>query len=230
MSSESKKRNKIVKKTRKASSKTPLRRDSFRASTGIFSAKKPADTTLTLKALQMEYYLSFGINLRDRVLTLTGPIEQPMFDLVDVAMSEFEADGKSNVTVRIHSEGGSVYEALAIIGRLKGSKVSKITTEGYGQIMSAATMILACGEERRISKYAYFMHHESGYGVEYAKTSEHKDILEQVEREDSDWARWMAGFSKKSAKFWKETGCRKDAYFNPDELIRLGVADEIFGR
>lgn len=197
---------------------------------GIFSSKKPADASLSLKALQMEYYLSYGINLRDRILTLTGPIEAPMFDLVDAAMSEFEDDSRKAVTIRIHSEGGSVYEALAIIGRLRASKVTKITTEGYGQIMSAATMILACGDERKISKYAYFMHHESAYGIEYAKASEHRDILEQAEKEENDWANWMAQFSKKSKKFWLETGKRKDAYFTPLELVKLGVADEIFGR
>jgi len=198
--------------------------------TSIFSAKKPADTSLTLRALQLEYYLSYGINLRDRVLTLSGPIETPMFDLVDVAMSEFEADSRKGITVRIHSEGGSVYEALAIIGRLRSTKITKLTTEGYGQIMSAATMILACGDERKINKYAYFMHHEAAYGVEYGRVSEHEDILEQVRKEEDDWAGWMAGFSKKNKVFWRETGCRKDAYFNPNELVKLGVADEVFGR
>jgi len=212
------------------SKKTKKKLIKNRNSSGIFSAKKPADTMLTLKAMQLEYYLSYGINLRDRVLTLTGPIEAPMFDLVDVAMTEFENDNRRGVTVRIHSEGGSVYEALAIIGRLKSSKVTKITTEGYGQIMSAATMILACGDERKINKYAYFMHHETAYGIEYGKASEHRDILEQVDKEEKDWATWMSQFSNKSVKFWIESGKRKDAYFNPTELLKLGVADEIFGR
>ena len=211
----------------------PQKKSYLRASgngSGIFSSKKPADTSLTLRALQLEYYLSYGINLRDRILTLTGPIQAPMFDLVDVALSEFEADGRKNVTIRIHSEGGSVYEALAIIGRLKAAKVTKITTEGYGQIMSAATMILACGDERRINKYAYFMHHEAAYGIDYARVSEHEDLLEQVKKEENDWAKWMASFSKKTKDFWKKAGCRKDAYFSPDELVKMGVADEIFGR
>lgn len=223
MSSERKKKSQQIKLPTKVPKKTVR-------SGGIFGSKKPADTALTLRALQLEYYLSYGINLRDRILTLSGPIDTPMFDLVDVAMSEFEADSRKGITVRIHSEGGSVYEALAIIGRLRSSKITKLTTEGYGQIMSAATMILACGDERRISKFAYFMHHEAAYGVEYGRVSEHEDLLEQVKKEENDWAKWMAGFSNKTTKFWKETGCRKDAYFSPTELIKLGVVDEIFGR
>ena len=198
-------------------------------SSSIFNAKKVSDVGLALRALQLEYSINYGINLRDRIITITGDIEEPLFDFVDAALSEMEHDSKKAVTIRIHSGGGSVYEALAVIGRIRSAKVSKITTEGYGQIMSAATMLLACGHERKINKYAYFMHHEASYGMD-GRLSEHKDLLKQVEKEEDDWAIWMAEFSEKTKKFWKESGCRKDAYFSPDELVKLGVADEVFGK
>ena len=68
--------------------------------------------------------------------------------------------GEKAITIRLHSEGGSVYEALAIVGRIEKCKC-QIITEGYGAIMSAATLILASGDKRRISRLAWFMVHES---------------------------------------------------------------------
>lgn len=201
----------------------------YKNSKNIFAVKKATDTSIAIQSLQLEYSFNYGVNLRDRIITITGSIEEPLFDFVDAALSEMEHTSKRGVTIRIHSGGGCVYEALAIIGRLRSAKVSKITTEGYGQIMSAATMLLACGDERKINKYAYFMHHESSYGLT-GRASEHKDMLEQVEKEENDWAIWMANFSQKTKKFWKESGCRKDAYFTPAQLIKLGVADAVFGR
>jgi ATP-dependent protease ClpP protease subunit len=198
----------------------------LKSSSSIFETKSTSEVAITRQTLHIELALEYGINLQERTITLTGEIGEPQFHIVNFALTEMERSSKKKVTIIVHSEGGSVYEALAIIGRLKASSVSKIITRGFGQVMSAATMILACGDERQISKFAYFMHHESSYGVE-GRHSSIKDVTEQVEREENDWAKWMEEFTKKSKKFWKESGCRKDAFFNAAQLVKLGVADEI---
>jgi ATP-dependent protease ClpP protease subunit len=148
-----------------------------------------------------------------------------MFDIVDAALSEMESDSRKSITVRINSLGGSVYEALAIVGRLKASKC-KIVTEGYGAIMSAATLILACGAERRMSKFAWFMWHEASYGIE-GRHKDIKDAVAQAEKEEDKWAEWMSQFSKKDAKYWRKIAAEKDAYFTPEELLTMKVIDEI---
>src|SRR4051812_7142651 len=104
--------------------------------------------------LDDETYLDFtfkGINLRARSITITEEIDYKWFIEVDAAMSEFEAQSSKPVTIKISSQGGNVYDALAIVGRLKRSKCM-IVTEGYGSIMSAATLIFASGNTRKISK------------------------------------------------------------------------------
>jgi hypothetical protein len=79
-----------------------------------------------------------------------------------------ESEDKSTVTIKINSPGGSTYDAMAIIGRIRSAKCY-IVTEGYGQIMSAASLILASGRKRRINKYAFLMWHEASYGVGVAR-------------------------------------------------------------
>lgn len=187
--------------------------------------KGSVDNKLTAAAIHLECIFDRGVNFKDRIITLTEEVDFPMFDIVDAALTEMENESRKTVTIRIHSGGGSVYEALAIVGRLKKSKC-KIVTEGYGHTMSAATLILACGNVRKFSRFGWFMHHESQYFIE-GKHSDHKDYVAQAEREEKQWAKFMAEFSKKSEKFWLTEGSRKDAYFDAGQLLKLGVIDEI---
>lgn len=195
-------------------------------SSDVFAAAKASETKLSQTAMHLEYAFDRGVNFKDRTITITGPIETPWFDIVDAAMTEFERGSKKGVTVKIFSEGGSVYEALAIVGRLKKSKCH-VVTEGYGCIMSAATIILACGDSRRMSEYATFMHHESSYEVG-GRHSEIKNYVVHAEREERLWSKWMAEMSNKDQDFWLEFGKHLDKFFFAHECLEHGVIDEVF--
>lgn len=184
------------------------------------------DNKLSVTALNIGIAFEYGVNFKERSICLTGEIDESMFILVDIALTEMEAQSKATITIRINSPGGSTYDAMAIIGRLKRSKCH-IVTEGYGHVMSAATLLLACGDRRRISSYAWFMHHEAAYGVD-GKHSEIKNTVNQVEREEKFWAECLAKFTNKDAKFWEKLGVSLDKFYSPQELVDLGVADEVF--
>lgn len=187
--------------------------------------RPPSENSLMLIGLQLEYLFDFGVNLKDRIITLTEEIEYPMFDILDAGLSLMEAASTKAITIRIKSVGGSSNDALAVVGRLKSSKC-QIITEGYGEIMSAATLILACGDKRKISRCSWFMHHEASYAIE-GRHSVMKNEVAQLEKEEKQWAKWMASFSKKDEEFWYKKGIGVNAYFTPEELLRLGVIDEI---
>ena len=193
---------------------------------GFKTAKIPADSKTHLLELQLNYAFEYGVDFANRSITLTETIEFPMFDFVDAAMSRMELESNKNIKIKIHSPGGSVYDALGIIGRLKNSSC-KIITEGYGQVMSAATIILACGDLRRISEFSWFMHHESQYNIQ-GRHSEIKHYVNQCEKEEKQWAEAMAKFTNKDVDFWLNTGISLDEYMTPHELLEYGVVDEIF--
>ena len=181
---------------------------------------------VTLLEVQLNYAFEYGVDFANRSITLTESIEYPMFDFIDAAMSRLELESEKDIKIKIYSPGGGVYNALAIIGRIRNSKC-KIITEGYGQIMSAATIILAAGDYRRISEFSWYMHHESQYGIE-GRHSEIKNYVEQCDKEEKQWAEIMARFSKKDVDFWLNTGVGLDEYMTPQELMEYGVIDEIF--
>lgn len=190
-----------------------------------FAGKGTVEAKVSQLGIHLETLFERGVNFRDRIITINNEIDSAEFQKIDAGLSEMESDSRKSVTIRINSPGGSVYDALAIIGRLKASKC-KIITEGFGHIMSAATLILACGDERRMSKFAWFMIHEASYSVD-GKHKEIKAAVAQNEREEIQWAKWMEEFSERDAKFWKKTADEKDTYYTPEELKELGVVDEI---
>lgn len=183
------------------------------------------ETKLSRIAIHYEYLFEWGVDFKNRIITIDDEIDSNTFSKLDSALTEMENESRKAVTVKINSPGGSVYDALAIVGRLRNSPC-RIITEGYGCIMSAATLILACGDKRRVSSLSWFMHHEAYYGVE----GRHKQVVNEVkqrEREEAQWAKAMARFTKKDVKFWAKKGIHIDAYFEASELKDLGVVDEV---
>ena len=109
--------------------------------------------------LRLDYLFEQGVNFVDRVIQINEEIDDHSFSFLDAALSELERSSKKTITIKINSPGGSVYDALAMIGRLNSSSC-RIVTEAYGHVMSAATLLLAAGKKRRMSKYCVFMAHQ----------------------------------------------------------------------
>jgi ATP-dependent Clp protease protease subunit len=176
--------------------------------------------------LRLEYLFEQGVNFLDRVVQINEEINEQSFAFIDAALSELERDSKKTITVKINSPGGSVYDALAMVGRLKASNC-RIVTEAYGHIMSAATLLLAAGKKRRMSKYCVFMTHQMTYyiGGSHAET---KEEVDQVEKQERQWCHWMSELSKQDANFWYDKTYKKNFYLTPDECLEYGVVDEVF--
>lgn len=175
--------------------------------------------------VEHSFTLSF-VNLKSRVINLTGTIDGKAFRKFDMAMTELERLNKEPIIIRINSGGGSATDALAMLGRMENSECH-LTTEGYGQVNSAATILLAAGDTRRISKHAWFMHHEDSDEFEGTMSSIKKQ-LKQGLRGEARWNHTMAELTKKDYNFWAKTGVGEDVYFTPDELLEMGVVDEVF--
>lgn len=196
-------------------------------------------TDFEYEKLRLEYIFTSGVDFKNRTVRVCGQIGSPQygpfgdmsedfcdFNIIDSALTEMEKESIDKpITIKINSPGGSVYEALSIVGRLKASPC-QIITEGYGHVMSSATLILACGDVRKLSKYCVSMFHQSSYGVS-GSHEEIKEAVQQAEREEKLWARWIAELSNKSESFWYKTVKKKNVYLTSEEMLKYGVVDEI---
>lgn len=174
---------------------------------------------------EVEMHADKGINISQRTLFISGDINSDQVQKIDAGLIALAADSSDPITIKISSEGGSPYDAFAIIGLMTASGLH-ITTVGFGAIMSAATIILAAGNVRKLSRYAWIMHHAESYEVD----GDHhmiKDYVIQSEREEKVWCRTMQLLTKKDWKFWYRKGLKTNFYMSPKEALEHGVVDEI---
>lgn len=185
------------------------------------------DLAIAAMQFQMELLLDRGIDVLARTFRIVGDIDDNMFSYVDTCVSLLEQQSKKAIKIRIVSNGGAVHSALAIISRLEASPC-KIITEAYGTVQSAATLILASGDKRRMARSTVFMHHEGSVAVEDTITNT-IHAIEQMKREERLWAGLMAKCSNQSSDFWLTAGRGgKDLFLTAEECLEFCVVDEIF--
>lgn len=195
----------------------------------ITKEKAPSlEDRLTHKGMLLKHLLEYGIDIENRSISLTGEVDDDMFNMLDLGMTYMENQSGKSITIKISSYGGYYHNCLAIVGRIRESKC-KVHTKGYGKIMSSATLILASGTGKRsISEYTRFMWHELNYDLDRDR---HSVNVHEVDVCKQDWklfCEYMASFTDKDFKFWKRKGEGKDWYPNVHYLIDLGVVDEVF--
>jgi ATP-dependent Clp protease protease subunit len=85
--------------------------------------------------------------LRDRIVCLTGPIDEQSAGLVTAQMLYLEAeDSEQPIRLYLQSPGGDVYAALAICDTM-GLLHAPVSTVAMGLCASAAAVVLACGQQ-----------------------------------------------------------------------------------
>jgi len=133
------------------------------------------------------------------------------------------------LTLYINSSGGDLYQAFALIDVMRVS-THKIRTIGMGNIMSAAFLIFASGEngERYIAPNTGIMCHQFTDGMD----AKYHDIKAQMKESEYCNTR-MVNILKEATGLDTRTVKNKllpasDVYLTADELIELGVADHIF--
>jgi ATP-dependent Clp protease protease subunit len=127
----------------------------------------------------------------------------------------------------INSFGGSVYDGLAIIGAIEGSK-TPVHTICYGSAMSMALYILVAGHYRKMSKYATLMYHEIGTNVS-GKLTGIVNELSECNRLETLCDKIMIENSKiKKKDLTKHKKTSGEWYISAKEAISLGMIDEIF--
>ena len=189
---------------------------------------KIPDMAIDLFKYNIDVQMERGVSLKNRTFTLTGEVNLDMFHRAEACLSIFESEAPEElITIKLCSEGGEIYSALAIIGRIKSSPC-RVRIEAYGQVMSAATAIFAVADERVASEYTVFMFHQASVELPELKTRDIRTELKQSEFEDKLFSEILEKYSKRDAKYWhKMIESGRSAYLSAQECLELGLVDEI---
>lgn len=178
--------------------------------------------------------LDYGVDVKNRRVFLHGHMEEsdsPGESYVEkVTKALLMLDNTEGpIELWINSPGGDIIEMFGLYDIIT-TRTNKIITVGFGEIASAAGLILACGDERKCTENSFFMTHESA-GEAVGPKSLVDAQLKQWEREQTLWAVLMSRHTKHTKNWWLRSWKeRKELWFNSKEMLRHGLVDSIIPR
>lgn len=130
--------------------------------------------------------------------------------------------GEHDVTVKINSPGGDMFEGIAIYNLLRGHK-AKVTVEVMGWAASAASIIAMAGDEIRMGLGTFMMVHNA-WGVVIGNRHDMRDAAELFDGFDAAIVDiYEARTGMKRADIEKLMDA--ETFMGPSEAVKNGFAD-----
>lgn len=152
---------------------------------------------------------------------VSGEINDASFEKF---VKDFASQNQAPINVLINSQGGEEHVGRAIAGFIKASG-RDVNTYGFGDIHSAAVIIFAAGQSRKLSKASSIMVHESSTEVE-GNSSTIKAVAKQMESDEQFWCTLLQEYTGTDAKIWLKLH-NDETYLRPEEALKLNLATEL---
>ncbi len=161
----------------------------------------------------------------NRSISIIGGLDWDTFSAFSDAINELENKSKTkDINLHLASEGGTSGVALAIVGRMRVSPCN-INVFAFGDVSSAATLILASGSKRFMAAETWVMVHEDsgkirGSVADWERDAKHARSLE------AQWNNIMASHTLYTAETWEKLN-KATTYLTASECLECGLIDEI---
>jgi ATP-dependent Clp protease protease subunit len=180
----------------------------------------------------VEAYFEYGVDVTNRHLFLVGHVDETSVGNIIKGLYLMDNQNQQHdpIELRICSYGGSTDDMFALHDVTRTLK-SPIHTTGMGKVMSAAILLVACGErgERWAGPNTTFMVHPPSWDSPDAKMHEHEAFARMNRSQWESWYKLMERYTAQPAKFWRRL-CNKnhDVYFTADDAKEWGLIDHIW--
>lgn len=165
--------------------------------------------------------------LKERIVFLTGPVEDNVASLVCAQLLFLESENpKKDIAFYINSPGGIVTSGLAIYDTMQYIKPA-ISTVCIGQAASMGSLLLAAGEKaaRFALPNSRIMIHQPSGGAQGQATDieiQAKEILDLRKRLNNIYV------SHTGQDFQIiEEAVERDRYMSPEEAKKFGIIDQV---
>ncbi len=171
----------------------------------------------------------FSRLLRDRIIWLSGVVDQRMCDIVQAQLLFLDSvDNKTDITLYINSPGGSVAYGLGIVD-LMNYITADVATVNTGMCASMGSVLLSSGQRGKRSSliFSKVMTHQVSHGTQ--------GHLEDTRINQAEAEKYNFILFKKLAQNCGRTfdemleSSRRDKWFNSKEALDFGFIDEIIG-
>jgi ATP-dependent Clp protease protease subunit len=196
--------------------------------------KNPVDTAMALVPMVVEQtnrgersYDIFSRLLKERIIFLTGPVEDQMASLVCAQLLFLEAENpKKEIALYINSPGGVVTAGIAIYDTMQFIRPA-VSTLCVGQAASMGSLLLAAGEKgmRFATPNARIMVHQpsGGFQGQASDIERHaRDIIKMKRRLNEVYVKHTGRTLEEVEKTLD-----RDHFMDADEAKDWGVIDKI---
>lgn len=165
--------------------------------------------------------------LKDRIIFLTGVVEENMANHIVGQLLLLESQSKTNaINIYINSPGGSVTQGMAIYDTMQYI-ASPITTIVIGQAASMGSLLAQAGDKRYITENSRHMIHQPLGGASGQATD--------VEIQAKELLRWKEVLTNiyvkhnSKGKTYEELAkdMERDNYMTAEQAVAYGLVDEV---
>ena len=178
-----------------------------------------------LRATQIDI---FSRLLRDRILWVSGPVNQHMSDIVQAQLLFLDSVEKKDITLYINSPGGSVMCGLGIVD-LMNYVNSDIVTTNLGMCASMGSVLLSSGTKGKRSSliHSKVMTHQVSHGT---RGNIQDTRIDQMEGEKYNYILFKI-LAENTGKSFQEVldFSSRDRWYSSDEALEFGLIDEVIG-
>lgn len=196
--------------------------------------KNPVDTAMALVPMVVEQtnrgersYDIYSRLLKERIIFLTGPVEDHLASLVCAQLLFLEAENpKKEIALYINSPGGVVTAGMAIYDTMQFIR-SAVSTLCIGQAASMGSLLLAAGEKgmRFATPNARIMVHQpsGGFQGQASDIERHaRDIIKMKRKLNEVYVRHCGKTYEEVEKTLD-----RDHFMNADEAREWGLIDKV---
>lgn len=196
--------------------------------------RNPVDTAMALVPMVVEQtnrgersYDIFSRLLKERIIFLTGPVEDHMATLICAQLLFLEAENpKKEIALYINSPGGVVTAGMAIYDTMQFIKPA-VSTLCIGQAASMGSLLLAAGHKdmRFATPNARIMVHQpsGGFQGQASDIERHaRDILKMKRRLNEVYVKHTGRTLEEV-----EQTLDRDHFMTADEALSWGVVDKV---
>ncbi len=196
--------------------------------------KDPIETYMNLVPMVVEQtnrgeraYDIFSRLLKERIIFITGPIEDGMASLVCAQLLFLEAENpKKEINLYINSPGGVVTSGLAMYDTMQFIK-PPVSTLCVGQAMSAGSLLLTAGAKdmRFCTPNAQIMIHQpsGGYQGQATDIMIHAQFTERLKR------RLNEIYVRHTDQDYEtiHNAMERDNFLTTEQALELGLIDKV---
>jgi ATP-dependent Clp protease protease subunit len=196
--------------------------------------RDPVDTYMNLVPMVVEQtnrgeraYDIYSRLLKERIIFITGPVEDTMSSLIVAQLLFLEADNpKKEIAMYINSPGGVVTSGLAIYDTMQFVRPA-VSTLCVGQAASMGSLLLAAGNKdmRFALPNARIMLHQPSGGFQGQATDimlHAQEILNLKKRLNEIYVRHTGQSLKKI-----EEALERDYFLTAEMAVEWGVVDKV---